>query len=259
MRRRHSPTRVILRLTPLLDLLLIVLFAQYMELQATTGKQVQAEQQRRAEALATRQEFARANRALQQRISSLEKENRALAESLETRQARQAELEENLRAVVEIARDQLRIPPDVVRRALADADASRTAKLRRELEQLRETTLADIIRYLRKNVEFRNHWDVWEVHINADDSLRLIANDKVVARELYVTSRDNFLASVRPRFDEAEPKSTVLILLSWGDASLRMRTIVRRGLSDMTAILEDKWARPKKFYVSELGYTPELP
>jgi hypothetical protein len=256
---RRTGKRVILRLTPLLDLLLIVMFAQYMELQATTDAQVEAEKTRRAEALSTRQEFARANRRLEERVESLQEDNRLLRDQVATRRSRQEELEENLQAVTEIARKQLQIPADVVRHALAEANVDQTRRLKEELEDLRRTSLAEVIRYLRKNLEFRNHWDVWEVHIDGKDSLRLIRNDQVLVEDLFVTNPDNFVQTVGGYFGQAEPKSTILILLSWGDASFGTRTLVKAGLEDLRAVLRDKWARPKKIHISTLGFIPEMP
>jgi hypothetical protein len=256
---RRPGKRVILRLTPLLDLLLIVMFAQYMELQATTAQQVEAEQVRSAQAQAIRQEFARANQSLQDRIDSLEESNRLLRDQVATRRQRQEQLEENLQRVTEIAQKQLRIPADVVRHALAEADLDQTRRLEEELQHLRRTSLADVVRYLRKNLEFRNHWDVWEVHIDSTDSLRLINNDQVLVDDLFVTSRDSFVQTVGDYFGQAEPKSTVLILLSWADASFGTRNLVKAGLDDLQGILRDKWARPKKIHVSTLGFIPEMP
>ncbi len=258
--------RIILRITPLLDLLLIVLFAQFMEQESTTRQQLaqraeqaataladrQAAEQARAEAVATRQQFARA----------IEAKNRIIAEQqklLMAREQRLRQLSQSVDSLARLARQQLKIPPEAVRHALQGATPNEVDRLLGELARASTESVAQIIRYLRTNVEFRNHWDVWEVHVNSDDSLRLRRNDQVVAEELFITSSDNFLKNVRDLFDREEPKSTVLILLSWSDASLKTRLAAKQGIEALAAILENKWARPKKFYISLLGYTPQSP
>ncbi|MFP4355797.1 MAG: hypothetical protein ACLFUJ_11800 [Phycisphaerae bacterium] len=260
------PRRIILRITPLLDLLLIVLFAQFMEqssssqvqlaekesLRAAAEAQQQAAEQARLEAIETRRQFAQANNRLREQVEQLRSE-------LAANQQQAEQLQQAVDSLAKLAQQQLKIPPEAVRQAMDGASVPEVRRLMQELARASTESVAGIIRYLRTNVEFRNHWDVWEVHISSDDSLRLKINDQTVAEDLFVSSSDNFLKTAREHFDRAEPKSTVLILLSWSDASYQTRLLTREGIDALTAILENKWARPKKFYLSVLGFTPKTP
>ena len=256
MTLRHP---ILLKITPLLDLLLIVMFAQFMDVQSSAQQQVEAEQKRRSEALSAREQFAAANQSLRERVDALLGEVRRLEAQVASGAQQREELEKTVEALAAMAHEQLKIPEEAVREVMANATPGQARRLLEELSRAGRQSVAEIIRYLRTNVEFRNHWDVWEVYVGADDSVRLTANDNMVAEKLFVTNRDNFLQTVRPYFDREEPKSTVLILVSWGDAKYRMRNEVQEGVEALAGVLQGKWARPKKFYISVLGYTPQVP
>jgi len=55
-----------------------------------------------------------------------------------------------------------------------------------------------------------------------------------------------------------EPKSLVIILLSWTNADRRTRDLTRQALDEVTTVLKADWPG-KRIEVAPLGYTPVPP
>lgn len=281
MKRRR---RIILQLTSLLDLLLMVIFAQYIGLQEASrllvsheqAKRRQAEQARadtelaRGEAFDKLREIASALSVSEQRsrdqakkLQELKAENLLLREKAgaveEIEQARR-KAAADLQIVSELARDSLDVNAEAIRLALADVPPDDLARLLSELRQLKDKGPGEIIQYLREAAEFRKRADIWELHVAADDSIRLRVKDRLLAEALFVTSQDDFLKQVLPLLRrQEEPKSLVIILVSWSDARLDTRSHVLAGLTQIVQILDAQWKKAKRIETAVMGFTKELP
>lgn len=276
------PRRLVLTLTPLLDLMLVVIFAQYMDLQQASAARVRAERLRAEDATRARSDMEKAREsafqslkkrnedlaALREKSQTLVNENSRLREELAVLSERhKKELEEERRKareqILAIARgfqEVLDVPNEVMEKALEGSTPEEIRDMQRDVAELRGKSLPAIVKHLRKAAEFRKLWDVWEVHINPDESTRIMVGDKVVRDGLFVKSKDDFFVQTEALFkDTGEPKSFVLVLVSYGDVTRSARDGVMGGLELTKEKLRNHWSSEKQIQVAKLGFIPQAP
>jgi hypothetical protein len=81
----------------------------------------------------------------------------------------------------------------------------------------------------------------------------------VVAENVQVVAPDqltNTLAELARQ--KGEPKSLVIVLLSWSNADRRTRDAVRRAVDNLVTVMKAEWPG-KRIEVAPLGYTPVPP
>ena len=227
-----SSRRTVLQLTPLLDLLLIVIFAQYLDVgerDRTREEQVKLAAAGEAAAVAEARDATAARDAATLRAAEAE-EAVAIAE-------RQAET--LLRATSEI----FRLPADD-RQALLDPETGLLADRPTDEARAASQRLASLMagdpqavkRHLQTHEEIRKHADVWRVHLDGGGRLRLIANGREETLAA-LASLDQFVPSV---YDwskrQPETKSLLLVLFSY-DPLARLRQV--RGIRSRLPELRD--------------------
>ncbi len=188
--------RLTMQLTPLLDLLLIVIFAQYMEVRETVRRAeasssaalTVSEQQRRAaetqlQRLAERWDADRQRwNALQARLTSeLETARAELLQASRSgeRAARQRDL------LADFLRELLRLPDEAIERAieaLKRQDTARSAAdleaVRRRLHDLRRFQRGEVVEHAATFEELRKRCDIWELHVEPTGHVRFTANGR---------------------------------------------------------------------------------
>ena len=269
--------RMMLQLTSLVDLLFIVMFLQYMELQDASAQQLAAESARRelaetARVDATRlKESALANTEdMTRRLQSLESENKALQERLTEankrmavtaveQQAQERRAAADLRAIGAAVKDMIGIAPEAVLAAIGPAPEAERVKMRQRFEELREKAPGELVRHLRETSELKKYSEVWEVHIASDNSVSLkIGPDREgqTPQQLFVRNADEFANRVvAAAKEQGEPKSLVIITLTWADADLRTREMVMNGLKFAVITLKPEWGGTKRIELARLGYS----
>jgi len=276
--------RFTLQLTPLLDLLFIVLYAQYIDLQQATRREIAQETERRHEAEAERVQAEKAGRAaaklrtdaltqlseLNQKIDQFEVEKRRLTRELELARAqteREGQAREDIEkaaardraAIGQIVQNVLRINQEAILEAIQGAPTPDRQKLRVEFEEMSTKSAAALIHHLRATEELKKRADLWEVYIGDDNTVKVTLVGDVMAENLQVQSSDqlaNKIAEVARQ--RGEPKSLVIILLSWSNADRRTRDLTRQALDEVTTVLKADWPG-KRIEVAPLGYTPVPP
>lgn len=170
------PRKITFQLTPLLDLLLIVIFAQYLEMR---------NESRQTEASAARADV-RSRRAEEER-SQLRDRLAGLRADLSKRRQALDDLQQKL-ATDDEQQKRLQAQRDLLARRLAEffqmseqeltralkplfsRDAARRAaeiqKLKRRIEQLRRSEPQQIVRHAVKYEELLKRCDIWEIHID---------------------------------------------------------------------------------------------
>jgi hypothetical protein len=250
---------IILNLTPLLDLLLVVIFAQYLDLQTTshavvheakTSEQTTAEKLARAAAdlRAVRADLRaiRAERdALRDRLAEIDE---AYVKRLEERQQ---DAERRLQAIVRVVQEQLGVTEEMVRRTLSSSSPKQLQEILDELRRLRNQSTPALVRHLFLSAEFRKRWDVWEFHIHDDGSLELTVEDKVIRKDWFPQAADEIVRELK-RIDE--PKSFVLLMVSYGNATLKARRRITDALDPVRTALRNHWGQNKHIYVAKIGY-----
>ena len=269
--------RLVLQLTPLLDLLFIVLFAQYIDLQEASRREVSRETLRRQQA-----EQAQTNAAklrtdalahvsdLTQKLEQFEIEKRRLTRELELARAetaREGQAREELEklaakdraAIGSLVQNVLRINQDAVLEALQGAPTPDRQRLRASFEEMSNKSAAAVIHHLRATDELKKRADLWEVYIGDDNSVSVTLVGERVAEHLQVQSADQLANAISELARQrGEPKSLVIILLSWSNADRRTRDLARQALEDVVTVLKAAWPG-KRIEVAPLGYTPVPP
>lgn len=269
--------RIALQLTPLLDLLFIVLFAQYIDLQEAARLEVAQASERRANAEFAEREADRlrsdALSQLSQLTSQLEQaelEKRRITRELELARAESAqegrareELEQvaarDRQVIGRLVQDVLGLEQDVIYEALAGASPMDRQRLRASLEEMGQMSGAAVVHHLRATDELKKRADLWEVYVGDDNLVRVTLVGDEAARNLQVRSADQLANTIAELARQrGEPKSLVVVLLSWSNADRQTRDLVRKGLDDMITVLKGEWPG-KRIEVAPLGYTPVPP
>lgn len=269
--------RITLQLVPLLDLLFIVLFAQYIDLQDRTRDEVGAAAAQRQQAESERLEAARLRDDALEQLDELNRrseqwdvERRRLTRELELAReegAKEGQAREEMeriaakdrQAIGAIVKDVLNVSDGVIQDILRTAGPIERQRLQSSFEQMKAQSASGIVHHLRATEELKKRADLWEVYIGDDNALRVTLVDEVVAQALQVRGADqvaNELAALARQ--QGEPKSLVIILLSWSDSDRRTRTAVREGLDRLVPVLKAEWPG-KRIEVAPLGFTPVPP
>ena len=269
--------RFTLQLAPLLDLLFIVLYAQYIDLQEATRREIAQATQRSQEAQQAGLEAAKLRTDalsqvadLNQRLEQFEIEKRRLTRELELARAeteKEGQAREELEklaakdrtAIGQLVQNVLKINQDSILEAIQGVPTADRQRLRASFEEMSSKSAAAVIHHLRATEELKKRADLWEVYIADDNTVRVTVVGEVMVENLQVASADqlaNAVAEVARQ--RGEPKSLVIILLSWSNADRRTRDLTRQALDDVTTVLKADWPG-KRIEVAPLGYTPVPP
>lgn len=176
--------RLTLQLTPLLDLLLIVIFAQFMEVRETDARRAAAAAHSEARLAAAERELAQHQSALADAFRLITQARRAMESSQELVQRHREDLvnrersfEESLQRQQTLARllvDYFQVPRELLdsildsRRGAPLAESEEALeRLRQEFRQLAEGDPGRIVKHLLTFDEVRKRCDIWELHLQA--------------------------------------------------------------------------------------------
>lgn len=270
---RPPPRRLTFQLVSLFDLLMIVIFAQYMDVQATARNQaekasheleaarermVAAEQQRAAEAgfLA---EGAEIRKLLGKDLERITMENEMLKADAERKQAElRSELKqarEDIARVGDFVSELFNLPDETRARILKSRSAGEAAKIGESLRALASKRGSDMVRHVLTLDELHKRCDVWELQVD-DSNVTTFTTGKVKSR-FRASTAAQFSGELFNRYKNLpQPKSMVIILLSWSDAELRARTAAIEGLEQATEKMRADSDRRTRFEYAVLGYIP---
>ncbi|MDB5386176.1 MAG: hypothetical protein JWM11_1822 [Planctomycetaceae bacterium] len=219
--------KITLQLIPLLDLLLIVIFAQFMEIRQTAEQLAQrtavAEKasQQAKDQVATSIAAGQAELALQKEAFR--------QQQLQSEAQHQASLSE-IERIGNLAAEVFRLPDTFIKKALDAKTAEERAKLRKLLDNLPKGKTADVVHQMATLSELRRLTDVWEIYLDDHDVVRITIPASTAAIE-FVSQADferKFLEWYKAL---PPPKNLVVIQFSYGDASAGPIFWVREGIS----------------------------
>lgn len=249
------------QLTPLLDLLLIVIFAQFMEVQHTV-KEEEVEVTRKIKAAeATRLEtLAKLEVALQD-VEQLQADRQRMQAA---REQRESEINEELlqsrqeiQELGEILSRLFQLPRETIERALAARTDAERAELRREIESMAGRRAAEMVKHLRTWRELLKRCDVWDIHLGDDNRVTLNAAGKTF--HFRAETPERFEAELFARYKALpQPKRLVILLVSWSDAEFGVRQAVTKGTVQATQRMHEDSDRTIRFEYAVLGYTPSI-
>ena len=244
--------RLTLQLTPLLDLLLIVMFTQYIE---------------------NRHRGELAEMKVDSERSALETERATLKAELEqvrdeVRQ-RRLELDERFQAIVEqhhqvgsLLTESLNLPGAAMAEVLklrtsgAVDDAKRLEDATGRLKTLMEARGDEVFRFLLKVDEMQKHVSIWEVHIQQNGQALISDGDQSFTTDF--STEPEFVSRMFEQSKSfADPRTLVIVLLTWGDAEGGQRTRAINGMSSLTETLRKDAQGTRWFDFSIVGFRTE--
>jgi len=276
-----SPRKLSLQLTPLLDMLLIIVFAQYLEVRE--HQQVKATEQQAAlvdlaetrarlkallaeeELLRLQMESERGRReAAESDVLSEQQKLKLSQSSLEKALAQQQVL---ARLMSEI----FQIPAREVDRLLASArvpaleqSPAEMSRVKEQFQELSQQRRGKMIEYLLTYDEIRKRCDVWEMHIDANSVATLTAGDRTTRIRIPTLANDDvdinqFNAEVYHWYRSLpQPKSLVIILMTYDRASrIAVMESIRKGLPVLLARMHADHSGQVRFEYADLGFRLE--
>jgi hypothetical protein len=227
-----TPRRLVFQLTSLLDLLLIVMFAQYLEMRV--------QEQELVESLAAQKQSF--ERELWQRSTEV---------SLSRQQTQR---------LMGIMTEIFRLNPDEMAKLVpvelgspnAVPDKSRMTP--REEQRLRD----GLVRHLLTHDEMRKRIDLWQLHLDSTGVVSVNTGRGQPPTMIRVTSAEQVaedLFTLSKAIDQ--PKSLVVMLLTWGDARFGQRQEMERGLELATERMQRDAGTRSRFEQATLGYRPD--
>lgn len=232
-----SRQRLTFQLTPLLDLLLIVIFAQYMEVRESSAKTETEAAQAKSQIAEAESALERIRNDRQLVDEALERRVDELTEELERQQLQKKEVAELIAAM-------FKIPDEVVDRVLQQQNRSpaEQEQLRKQLKQLASERTNEALKHLLTHRAMRKRVDVWEIGIDGNGVAQLNsggekrefrfrstpAAEAAQLRGLTIGEKIQALSNLEDRaanqfadqlFDAyktlPQPKDIVVVLFSW--------------------------------------------
>lgn len=247
--------RITFQLASLLDLLLIVMFSQYLEVQITAERQQQQ--------LAVEQESSHDQvTELQRQLAEV---NRQLQDAERQRvHSEQTELE-NVEAAGRAFGELFRVPAPLVEQIIkqrsqdaAGISPDDARELKQELRDLSASRGDQIVDHLLTYVEMKKRFDVWELYVEENGAIVVTAASHQKRLQTGIVQNPQQFADEFFRMYKSFPqtKSIVLILVSYGDARLVHRSSVIAGLPLVTERMRTDSNDNSRFEYAVLGYRP---
>ena len=222
--------RLAMQLTPLLDLLLIVMFSQYIEnrhrnvaLQASLTAQEQAIEVRR-----------------QQLEVDVAEQKKSLEQLAKTYDDRFQGVINQHHLVGSILAESLNLPGNAMAEVLklrasgSAEDADRLQGASQRLQELMQARGEEVFRFITRVDEMQKHVTIWEIYVQENGQAFITDSQQSFTTDF---SGDAELASrlFESSKSFSEPKTLVVVLLTWGDAQAGAR---RRATDAMPLLME---------------------
>jgi hypothetical protein len=250
--------RLALQLTPLLDLLLIVMFSQYIENRDNTRA---AEQQLRTQRTEMESE-------LNQRRADLEQE---FANDRKTVEDLRKVYDERFRSLIDqhhqigsLLAESLNLPGVAVAEILklrtsgSPEDAERLTEATERLQSVMKSRGEEVFRFLIKVDEMQKHVSVWEVHVLDNGQARISDGDQSAVVDF--ESEAEFSARLFEASKSfADSRTLVILLLTWGDAQGGARQRASNGMPLLSEKLRRDADGTRWYDFSIVGFRQEGP
>jgi hypothetical protein len=242
--------RLTLQLTPLLDLMLIVLFAQYMDVQIVAKNE--------ADRLANERQTTEAeNESLRKQVEEWESQ-RQTAEHNAQRERDQ---------LGQLVRELFKVPDAVLNKIIqprsknegGGLSPAEIAELKAQFQQMAAATGEKIVDHLLTFNEMQKQFDIWQIYMTEDGELLINAGqDRQSVKSKEIDSPETFIDAVLQIRKRVPPtKDTVLILCRYGDCRLSHRLSMIRGLPAVAERLKAEGQGTTKFEYAVFGYRPQ--
>jgi len=237
--------RLAMQLTPLLDLLLIVMFSQYIE---NRHRSVAAQ-----ETLAAREKSLETRQA--EEDVRLDERRLALETDIADQKASLVELgrtyDEKFRSIINqhhqigsILAESLNLPGNVMTEVLklrtsgSSDDAKRLQDAAERLQKLMQARGEEIFRFMLQVDEMQKHVTIWEIHVQENGQAFITDS-----QQSFVTDFSSEVDLAARLFESSksftDPKTLIVVLLTWSDA----QAVARRRATDAMPLLMEQLRR----------------
>ena len=271
--------RLTFQLTPLLDLLLIVIFAQFMDVRDTTTvseqststqlsaaqKELAGTQDQLAKILAEKHEAESDREFLRQSLlelkdstSGLELERKSLEESLKR-------AHEQRDTVANLVADLFDLPDETINELIRTRTPEnvrltpeQVKRLREEFKSFSKQNPGESVRHLLTFEEMRKRCDIWELYIN--DTGKTVFSGSGQSHTFRAETTEEFATELYERYKTLpQPKSLVIILLSYGDVKASVYEAAIDGLPIVAERMRTDQSGRSRFEYAVLGFNPTPP
>lgn len=250
--------RLTFQLTPLLDLLLIVIFAQYMEVQQTAASTDSAIQEQQT---VLQQEFDQQRKDLE----STHATNRQTLEATRLRYSQQFKsiIDQHHQAGTTLAKT-LNLPDRLLEETLKlrttgqTADADRLEHAVNSLQKLLDSRSRELLQFMVRYDEMQKHVSVWELHL-LDNGQALFTDGKLEQRLSYESPEEFGARAFESSKSFAEPHPLTLILMTYGDTQAGFRRDATDGLPMLVQRLRADAGGTRWYDFSLMGFRPDGP
>tara|TARA_R110002095_G_scaffold1984_7_gene8853 strand:+ start:473 stop:1348 length:876 start_codon:yes stop_codon:yes gene_type:complete len=285
-----SRRRLTFQLTPLLDLLLIVIFAQFMDTQETTARIEQRAEQQVQQADQKLEQLSALSESAQQKIKDLsalnlqsrreaakaeetaiemEKRTRALQQLSEKKNQ---ELTEQLKGareqrdlVAEMVQQLFQLPDqmiDPLLKSKAEPDSEKTKaeieRIKQQLQELAGAKAEDVVKHFLTYDELTKRSDIWELYLTENGVFRLKIGKQTT--DFRADSASSFVDRFYAIYKTVpQPKSLVIILFSYGDAKASVRFAATQGLPLIAERMRADSSGRTRYEYAVMGFAPEKP
>ncbi len=275
-----STKKLALQLTPLLDLLLIVIFAQFMEMEQqeeTRARQQGIEQSRMLYEVDQLKEELEFTKSVLEQIQQDRTKAESLASSLEKKndaQKQQAKLNQQefqrklkelnaqrnriIAAIRDIFSDSSTELKELLKKMAASA-ATPSAIPQEQIEQLArklaDSEAVELATFLMAYEEIRKRCDVWEIHLDQKGIANLLINENRF--QIRITSQEDFQRRLFEIYKSLpQAKGLVIILVSYDDVARALRETLLLSLPETTERMRKDADGRTRFEYAVIGYLP---
>lgn len=267
---RLPSRKLTFQLTPLLDLLLIVLFAQYMEASRTHQEQAVQNEYRLQEELSTERDLLKTKmEELAEDQSKLIAEGKRLSESKQKLQQDEKDLQRKLKDILnqqtragDTAAELFQLPDALVEQALKPLKKNRSAEeieeIRKAFRNLAKKRGTAVIRHLLTYEELRKRCDIWQLHIQENGEIHFFTGKELL--KFRAETSQQFEQKLFNQYKKVpQPKGLVIILLSVGNIGEGIEKAALAGLPLATERMRSDSNGRTRFEFALLGYTAKSP
>lgn len=248
--------RLTFQLASLLDLLLIVMFAQYLEVQTVAQKQTERVEAERQTTATDREALQRQLTDLQQQLSQWEDRQRAADKAEHSNREQLGRLFGELFRIPEAT-----IQKIAQRRAQDESGLSpaEIAALLKEFQSLATARGNQVVDHLLTFVEMKKRFDVWEVYLQENGALVVTAGSHQKRLQTGVVETSEQFSDEMFKLYKSFPqtKSVVLILVSYGNSRALHWEAAVKGLPIVAERMRADSNGLARFEYAVLGYRPD--
>lgn len=250
--------RLTFQLTPLLDLLLIVIFAQFMEVQHSAESGEVELETRRAQ---LEEEYATRLESLDQQFTT--QKNQIATRGEQYNEYFSSILKQHKQAATVLA-ESLNLPGQLVEqiakfREVGDTtSAEQLADAGQQLKDLLPQRSEELFRFFLRYDEMQKHVSIWELHLQENGKARF-SDGQSTALVDFTSPEDFEERAFRASKGFSEPKPLVILLLTYGDTQAGFRRKAESSLPNLVQRLRNDAGNTRWFDYSLLGFRPDGP